>query len=115
MATPDLDHNSSEVEWSIQADYEHIDNEGQMHCAMTGFPRRKDEFVYRGAFIDEFVGFFTIGQDAAEQLARLIGWIDPDTLVSTPDEDLLAENVRLQEKLDDQQALLDSMRELVVE
>ncbi len=80
MATPDFDYRSSEVEWSILQQYEHADNDGRMVCGMTGFDRRPDEVIYRGNHIDDFIGYFSIGQDSAEQLARLIGWVDPDDL-----------------------------------
>ncbi len=83
MATPDMDHRSNEVEWSIQPAYEIADNDGRMICGMTGFPKRKDEVIYRGAHIDDFIGFFSIGQDSAEQLARLVGYVDPDTIDDT--------------------------------
>jgi hypothetical protein len=83
MATPDFEHQSNEVEWSILKTYEYADNSGTMRCRMTGFPQRKGEVVYRGAHIDDFEGFFTIGQDAAEQLARLVGYVDPDTIDTT--------------------------------
>jgi len=113
MAAPDFSHQSSEVEWSIDQAYRPNDNYGHMRCAMTGFDRRKDEVIYRGPHIDDFLGYFAIGQDAAEQLARLIGWIDPDTLVSTPDEDLLAENVFLKEENARLDAKLEELRAVV--
>lgn len=83
MATPDMEHRSTEVEWSIRPDYERVDNEGKHVCAMTGFSKRDGEIVYRGPFVDEFYGFFAIGQDSAEQLARLAGFVDPETIDST--------------------------------
>ena len=92
MASPDMSHRSSEVEWSIDSTYRPSDNYGSHTCAMTGFPQRKGEVVYRGPHVDDFLGFFAIGHDAAEQLARLVGFIDPDDLIMTPDEELLIEN-----------------------
>lgn len=83
MATPDMEHRSSEVEWSIRPAYERVDNDSTMVCAMTGFAKRDGEVVYRGPFVDEFYGFLAIGQDSAEQLARLIGYVDPDTIDDT--------------------------------
>jgi len=89
MAEIDFDHTSTEVEWSIQPAYTGQDQ--GFVCSMTGFAQRKGEVVYRGSFIDEFVGFFTIGQDSAEQLARLIGWVDPDTIDSTVQQAIVAQ------------------------
>lgn len=113
MATPDFDHRSNEVEWKIQKDYTYQENDSTFRCALTGRPKRPGEVVYVGAYIDEFIGYHAIGQDAAEQLARLIGWIDPDTLVMTPDEELElrvaeleAENAKLQETLERMRATL---------
>ncbi len=83
MATPDMDHKSTEIEWSIMPSYRIADNDGRMVCAMTGFAQRKGEVIYEGSFIDEFIGYFAIGQDSAEQLARLIGWVDPGTIDDT--------------------------------
>ena len=99
MATPDFTHESSEIDWSIQPNYGPQDNYGQRTCAMSGFDRRGDEVVYRGPWIDDFHGYFTISQMMAEQLARLVGYIDPDDLVMTPDEELLIENEGLKEQV----------------
>ena len=113
MATPDFDFESGEVDWSIQQNYTPVDNDGQMHCGMTGFAKRRDEVVYRGQYIDHFYGFFTIGQDSAEQLAKLVGFIDPDTLVSTPDELLVVENQQLQAENDRLQTQIDELRSVL--
>ena len=83
MATPDFDRRPNEAEWTILPQYLPDDNEGRMVCALTGFSKRPDEVVYRGPHIDDFYGFFAIGQHAAENLASLIGWVDPDTIDST--------------------------------
>ena len=112
MATPDTEHQSTEVEWSIQPAYRYEDNDSTHRCALTGFPQRKGEVVYRGPHIDEFYGFMTIGQDAAEQLARLIGWIDPDDLVMTPDELLEQELLSLREQVAELESQLDAVREV---
>ena len=99
MATPDMTHQSSEVEWAIDSTYRPMDNYSNHTCAMTGFSQRKGEVIYRGPWIDDFMGFFAIGHDAAEQLARLVGFIDPDELVMSPDEELLIENQGLKEQI----------------
>ena len=112
MATPNFDHDSNEVEWSIQKDYSYTDNDSTHRCALTGFPKRKNEVVYRGPHIDDFFGYMTIGQDAAEQLARLIGWIDPDDLVMTPDELLEQELLSLREQVAELESQLDAVREV---
>ena len=115
MATPDFDHQSSEIDWSIQKDYVIKDNDGTMICAMTGFPRRVGEIVYQGAFIDEFIGFFTIGQDSAVQLAKLVGFVDPDKFegleleVSSLGEEIDA----LREVIDSQDLALDAYQTLL--
>ena len=112
MATPNFDHVSNEVEWSIQKAYTHTDNDSTHRCALTGFPQRKGEVVYRGPHIDDFYGYMTIGQDAAEQLARLIGWIDPDDLVMTPDEMLEQELTNLRGRVAELESQLEAVREL---
>ena len=99
MATPDFTHESSEIDWSIQPNYGPQDNYGQRTCAMSGFSKRDGEVVYRGPWVDDFMGFFTISQMMAEQLARLVGYIDPDELVVTPDEELMLENEMLKEQV----------------
>jgi len=114
MATPDFDFDSGEVDWSIQREYTPQDNDSQMHCGMTGFSKRPGEVVYRGQWVDEFYGFFTIGQDSAEQLAKLAGFIDPDSLVSTPDELLVVENQKLQAENDKLQTQIDELRSVLV-
>lgn len=113
MATPDFSHTPNEVEWSLDSAYRPSDNYGQHTCAMTGFSKRDGEVIYRGPHIDDFMGHFAIGQDAAEQLARLAGFIDPDDLVSTPDEDLLAEVVFLREENERLEAKLSELRSVV--
>ena len=113
MATPDTDHQSNEVEWALDNAYRPMDNYGAHVCAMTGFDQRKGELIYRGPHIDDFMGYFAIGQDAAEQLARLIGWIDPDDLVSTPDELLLSENLRLAEQVELLEETLEALRKVM--
>ena len=112
MATPDYSHIPTEVEWSLIPDYTPIDNEGTHTCAMTGFKKRPGEVVYRGQQVDEWFGHFTIGQDSAEQLARLIGWIDPDTLVMTPDEMLEAEVLELRGRVAELESQLAAVREM---
>ena len=112
MATPNFDHDSNEVEWSIQKDYSYTDNDSTHRCALTGFPKRKNEVVYRGPHIDDFFGYMTIGQDAAEQLARLIGWIDPDDLVMTPDEMLEQELLSLRDQVAELESQLAAVREV---
>lgn len=113
MSTPDFTHESSEIEWSIQPAYGPQDNYGQRTCAMSGFSKRNGEVVYRGPWIDDFHGYFAIGQDMAEQLARLVGYIDPDDLVMTPDEYLQEENMRLAEQVELLQEKLDQLRAVV--
>ena len=108
MATPDFEHRADEVSWGIQPDYAYADNDSQFRCAMTGFPKRKDEIVYRGSHVDDFYGFFAIGQDSAEQLASLIGWVDPDDY-DDPDAEVIAENESLREENEKLQAKLDSI------
>lgn len=111
MATPNFDHESTEVEWSIQPRYVPSDNYGEHVCAMTGFSPRPAEVVYRGPHIDDFMGFFTIGQDAAEQLARLVGFVDPDDILMTPSEELIIENEKLRGEADDLRDQLEAVRE----
>jgi len=112
MATPNYEYSPTEVEWSIQPNYTPADNEGTHRCAMSGFNKRPGEVVYRGQHVDEWYGFFTIGQDAAEQLARLVGWIDPDTLVMTPDEALEAEVMELRGQVAELESQLAAVREV---
>lgn len=99
MPTPDRDYKPSEIDWSIQESYGPQDNYGKHICAMSGFPKKPGEVVFRGPWVDDFMGFFTIGEYAANQLARLTGHIDPDTLILTPDEELLIENQGLKEQI----------------
>ena len=75
MATPDFDYKSDYIDWSIKEDYDVTDR--QFSCSMTGLPKKPGEVVYQGQMIEE-EGHFTISQYSAEQLARLIGWVDPD-------------------------------------
>lgn len=110
MAAPDYDFRPDMIDWSIQPDYTVEDRD--FFCSMTGLPKGRDEVVYRGSMID-FEGFFSISQYSAEQLAKLIGWIDPDTLVSTPEEELLIENVRLREEADDLRARIEEILAVV--
>ena len=109
MATPDINRVPNEAEWSIQPDYVIPDNDGRMVCGVTGQPKRRGEFVYRGAFIDEFVGFFTIGQDSAEQLAKLIGYVDPDVI-----DDVVAQAVNDKNRIEELEQQIAGL-ELVVE
>lgn len=108
MATPDMNHRSTEVEWSVQPDYTHADNDSTFRCALTGFPKRTGEVIYRGPHIDDFYGFFAIGQDAAEQLARLIGWVDPDTIDST-----VQQAVQLADEVDELKDILAEREEQI--
>ncbi|MEE9125348.1 MAG: hypothetical protein V3U14_12795 [candidate division NC10 bacterium] len=50
----------------------------RMECYVSGLPKRDGEdFIIRGPHID-MEGFFDISLYAAEQLAKLIGWVPPD-------------------------------------
>jgi len=109
VATPDFDHTPNEVDWTIQPNYVIPDNDGRMVCAMTGFAQRKGEVVYRGSYIDEFIGFYAIGQDSAEQLARLIGFVDPDSIDKVV-ADAVSDKIRVEE-LEIQVAHLELMIE----
>jgi hypothetical protein len=113
MATPDYEHQSTEVEWSIQPNYVPSDNYNEHVCAMTGFSKRPAEVVYRGPHIDDFMGFFTIGQDAAEQLARLIGFVDPDEILMTPSEELIVENESLRGEISGLNDTIDRLRDVL--
>ncbi len=108
MATPDMDHKSTEIEWSIMPSYRIADNDGRMVCAMTGFAQRKGEVIYEGSFIDEFIGYFAIGQDSAEQLARLIGWVDPGTI-----DDTVAQAAEAVQAVADLQATIIAQEEII--
>jgi hypothetical protein len=110
MATPQEDYRPDPTRWSIQPDYTVADR--AFYCSMTGLPKKRDEVVYQGAIID-FEGFFTIGQYSAEQLARLIGWVDPDEYDDHSDEveALRLENATLVEQVESLQALHAHLRE----
>jgi hypothetical protein len=105
MATPDFEYRPDYIDWAIQPDFTVEDQ--QFACSMTGLPKKDGEVVYQGAVI-EGEGHFTITQYSAEQLARLIGWVDPDELPDT--DDLYAEIAALQSTVDEQESLIDQLQ-----
>lgn len=109
MATPDYEYVSDYIDWSIQPDYTVEDQ--QFACSMTGLPKKPGEVVYRGNMIEE-EGYFTISQYSAEQLARLIGWVDPgeEALAAAVVDDLRAQVEQLQRQ---NRAYETAIRELV--
>lgn len=84
----------SHIDWTLVPDF---DSQSQLpFCSMTGFPKRPGEpGVWRGSMI-EFEGFFTISQMSAEQLAKAIGWVSPETVNSLVDSQV-EEKARIEE------------------
>lgn len=112
MATPQDRPAPSEVQWAPDTDYRPNDNYGTGVCAMWGYPKRDGELIYRGPFVDEFMGNFAIGQDAAEDLAALIGWVDPDGVFDSYEAEvkrLKAENESLHELIAHMKSVLGGL------
>lgn len=60
--------------WEDRDGFDH--NSRELTCSVTGIPYKGK--VYRGPNIDQ-EGYFDISQYAAEDLARHIGWVAPET------------------------------------